>query len=197
MINQKRLKDGSTEYFEALVSKRKIKESYEVLGGRIYDIRYAEEQNSKFNAALEKVKPNSPDITLDSGCGTGLFLTKVESTIIGVDLAQRLLDKAADRTRGFSNVHLVCADAEYLPFRNSSFDKIYSFTVVHNLSNPEKGVNEMIRVSRLDANVIISGLKKAFTLNSFVELFNGTGLHVELENKESLKDFLVFMKRKV
>ena len=177
------------------MSKRKIKESYEGLGGRIYDIRYLEEQNSKFHAALEKVQPDSTDITLDNGCGTGLFLTKIESTIIGVDLTHRLLEKAAEHIRDYY-MHLVCADAENLPFRSSSFDKVYSFTVVHNLSSPEKGVDEMVRVSTPDGTLIISGLKKAFSLNRFVSLYDRTGLRAKLMDKESLNDFLVFLRRK-
>ena len=177
------------------MSKRKIKESYEDLGGRIYDIRYMEEQNSKYHVTLGEVHPDNTDITLDNGCGTGLFLTKVESTIIGVDITYRLLEKASERIRDYY-MHIVCADAENLPFRNSSFDKVYSFTVVHNLSSPEKGVDEMMRVSKPDATVTISGLKKAFSLNRFVSLYSRTVLHAKLVDKDCLNDFLVFLRRK-
>jgi ubiquinone/menaquinone biosynthesis C-methylase UbiE len=182
------------DILEAL-SKKEIKESYDFLGGRIYDIRYSQEQEVKYQTALKKVSPNNTDIILDNGCGTGLFLTEIESNIIGIDISQELLKQAIKKTQGTMQVHLVQADSETLPLRALMFDKVYSFTVIHNLNNRRKGVAEMIRVSRKDASLVVTGLKKAFQLDEFQDLFKGLGVKTEFEILDTSIDYFVYIKK--
>ncbi|GAG34282.1 unnamed protein product, partial [marine sediment metagenome] len=58
-------------------TKRKVAEAYDALGGRIYDLRYAEEQESKYRLLLERIRPEAADVVLDVGCGTGLLLRRL------------------------------------------------------------------------------------------------------------------------
>jgi predicted TPR repeat methyltransferase len=61
-------------------------------------------------AAIQRCQPRDALLTIDLGCGTGLcgeFLRRSARRLIGVDLSQPMLDKAAER--GLYN-ELVCAD---------------------------------------------------------------------------------------
>lgn len=77
-----------------------------------------------------------PQTILDVGCGTGehsLKLAKVykRADIIGLDFAEQML-RVADRKQSWTQrllnntMKLVCADAESLPFRDDSFDFVFS-----------------------------------------------------------------------
>ncbi len=63
---------------------------------------------------------------LDLGCGTGWYLQyarDVARQVIGLDLSMAMLDF----THGIhTDLRLVQADAHFLPFKDSSFDTIYS-----------------------------------------------------------------------
>ena len=81
----------------ALSSKKDIKESYDALGGRIYDIRYTEEQQKKYEIIFDEIPSRYEGLILDVGCGTGLLLERINSNSVGVDLSINLLEKAYER----------------------------------------------------------------------------------------------------
>jgi len=145
--------------------KREVADAYDILGGRIYDLRYTEEQSAKYEALLEAMTPEPDDIALDIGCGTGLLAERLESQAVGLDISFSLLSTARRKLRRNERVHLVMGDAGALPFRSSSFDIVYSITVLQNTPDPLSSVMEMKRVGRATAGV--SALKKAFTRESF------------------------------
>jgi malonyl-CoA O-methyltransferase len=145
--------------------KREVAVKYDALGGRIYDLRYSEEQGAKYDALLTTMTPGPREIALDIGCGTGLLAERLESRIIGLDISAVLLSTALSRLRGKGSSHLVRGDAEALPFRDSSIDQVYSVTLLQNVPDPLSALLEMRRVGRAIAGV--TGLKKVFTEESF------------------------------
>lgn len=177
-----------------LFSKKKIQESYDALGGRIYDIRYTEEQNKKYKIILDRIPPRSDNLILDCGCGTGLFLEMIKVQSVGIDLSIILLEKALERNL-LGNFNLVQADIEYLPFRNQVFNQIYSVTVFHNLKNPENGLNEIKRVSKKDSQIVVTGLKKAYSEKKFFLLLNKMGFTFDLISSDELIDFVAFVRK--
>ncbi|MQY83235.1 hypothetical protein GH157_06045, partial [archaeon] len=80
-------------------SKREIKDSYDNLGGRLYDLRYGAEQRDKYEAILAEVEVSEREIVLDSGCGTGLLFECLSATAVGLDISSSLLSKALARIR--------------------------------------------------------------------------------------------------
>ena len=54
-------------------TKREVKDSYDDLGGRLYDLRYEEEQRKKYETMLAEVEVSERETVLDNGCGTGLL----------------------------------------------------------------------------------------------------------------------------
>jgi len=75
------------------------------------------------DALLRHVAPSNELVTVDLGCGTGLcgpYLRAYSRKLIGVDLSQQMLDKAA--ARGLYH-ELVCADLlSYLQGREQAWD---------------------------------------------------------------------------
>lgn len=172
--------------------KRSVKRRYDITAD-MYDQRYADEQERKYHAALADVATQGR--VLDLGCGTGLFLGYVSpgvEEVVGVDLSGRLLHNAKDRAKTFSNVSLVQADADYLPFMDGKFNAVFAFTVLQNLLRPLATLKEIHRVAQNGGAVVVTGLKKAFSLEHLEQLLVDADLHLLLvKNDEKLACFIL------
>ncbi len=110
-----------------------------------YDELYGEEQEHKLAIIQEYV--GDCGSVLDVGCGT--FLSKkFFSNITGIDPSAELL-----HGQGIVGI------AEALPFVDHSFDLVICVTVLQNIHNKEKALQEMKRVSK--GNIAITLLKKS------------------------------------
>ncbi len=148
-----------------------------------YNEQYSQEQDAKYKAAQIALNIDNANYTnvLDVGCGSGLFFSNITSkaqTIVGVDVTRNLLLKAKTQAKQFSNVHVVLADADHLPFKLASFDVIFSFTVLQNMPNPQKTLLEFKRHTKPDGKLVVTGLKKAFKLTTFLDLFEDAKLRM-------------------
>ena len=160
--------------------KQKIMRRYD-LTAQMYDVRYAAEQAIKYQAALEQLNIACNSTVLDVGCGTGLLFSHVATetqTVVGVDISRLLLLQAKGRARDFCNVHLVQADADHLPFRNACFSIVLVFTVLQNMPKPLETLSEVKRNANRGAAIVVTGLKKAFSLEAFRELLQNAGLQL-------------------
>ncbi len=116
---------------------------------------------------------------LDVGCGSGLFFSHVASQagmVVGVDISCKLLRKAKMRADETGNAFVLQADADRLPFPDGFFDFVFSFTVLQNMPKPAQMLNELKRASKIGGRIIVSGLKRTFSLNAFMDFLEGTGL---------------------
>ncbi len=159
--------------------KRKVMQLYNATA-EMYDERYAQEQESKYKKALENVYVNRK-IVLDVGCGSGLFFKKIAvqaGLVIGVDVSRKLLFKAKEQGSSFLNVAVLQADADHLPFRDGLFGAVFAFTVLQNVPKPAETLNELKRVAKKGNKIVVTGLKKAFPLTSFIDLLDDSGLTV-------------------
>jgi ubiquinone/menaquinone biosynthesis C-methylase UbiE len=177
--------------------KRKVKHRYD-LTAEMYNSRYSEEQENKYIAALTYVKPTG--LVLDLGCGTGLLFSHITSTIktiVGVDISKKLLVQAKEYARNMNNISLVQADADNLPFRNNEFDTVYVFTVLQNMPEPFKTLLEASRITKVDAMIIITGLKRVFSLKTLEQLVQSAGLYVvSINDDEKLKCFIAISQKR-
>ena len=159
--------------------KRKIMQSYDVTA-EMYDERYAEEQTRKYSKALENVNVTSKTV-LDVGCGSGLFFTQVANKagiVVGVDVSRKLLIKAKKHSKAFQNAFVLQADADHLPFKDRFFDNVFAFTVLQNMPKPPQTLRELERVAKKDGRVVVTGLKKAFPLEKFMDILEGSRFRV-------------------
>lgn len=177
--------------------KRKVMHRYDSTA-EIYDSRYAEEQEAKYRAALENLKPSG--IVLDVGCGSGLFFRHVADeaeSVVGIDSSRKLLLEARNNARGMWNVHLIQADADNLPFSDNFFDAVFAFTVLQNMPKPLETLRELGRVAKRDAQVIVTGLKKVFSFDSLRKLLEQAGLRaVSIMAEDSLKCYIGFSRKR-
>lgn len=172
--------------------KRKIMRRYD-LTAHIYDMRYAEEQTAKIETALKSVNVEIDSFVLDLGCGTGLLFDHVADkaeTIVGLDISREILLQAKSRSRKFAKVHLVLADADNLPFKNDVFSHVFAVTLIQNLPNPVKTFVEVKRVAKENAVIVVTGLKRKYSLKVFEKLLRKFGLKVIEMKNGSLKCYV-------
>jgi phosphatidylethanolamine/phosphatidyl-N-methylethanolamine N-methyltransferase len=98
---------------------------------------------------------------LEVGVGTGLSLDHYAKSnhIVGVDISQPMLDKARERVRRLrlDNVETIAVmDAEQLTFPDASFDVVVAQYVVTAVPNPEKALDEFVRVVRPGGEIILT-----------------------------------------
>jgi len=116
-----------------------------------YDELYGEEQMEKFNFIKDRIKGKT---ILDIGCGTGKITSIIPGFVVGVDISKEMIKQYNGRK--------VVASATNLPFRDKSFDLVFSLTVVQDIKNQEQAISEFKRVGR---HVLFSVLNKSFSLN--------------------------------
>ena len=121
-----------------------------------------ERRMNVFFQIFNKCVNNSRRI-LDVGCGSGAYckiLANQGHVVIGVDYSEAVIRKAIEKLEG-SRVSYGVADVYSLPFKDNSFDVVYSIGLFQHLSEEEKAVDEIKRVLRDE------GLLVLITLNSF------------------------------
>jgi SAM-dependent methyltransferase/uncharacterized protein YbaR (Trm112 family) len=101
--------------------------------------------------------PPPRGLVLDAGCGDGIDLanqaTREGVEVIGVELSDGGCRTSYARTRDFPRAHVVQADLCRLPFAEATFDFAYSYGVLHHLGAPDRGLREIVRVSKAGATV--------------------------------------------
>lgn len=91
-------------------------------------------------------------LILDVGCGTGRALARLASArrpgvqFFGIDPAENMRRKAAERTRGYSNVEIRDGSFEQIPLPDQSVDYLYSIFSFHWTTDLEASVREIARV---------------------------------------------------
>ncbi len=172
--------------------KRSVKRRYDSTAD-MYDRRYADEQERKYQATLEDVSARG--IILDVGCGTGLFFRRLQhkvEEVVGIDLSGKLLRRARDRAKTFGNVSLVQADADHLPFTDRKFNAVFAFTVIQNLPKPLETLKEIYRVAQNSSSIIVTGLKKSFSLENLEQLLKDADLRlIVVKNDEKLACYVI------
>lgn len=102
---------------------------------------------------IELLLADSPTDVLEVGTGEGRFIPTIVDRgcrYFGIDISRRMLHKASERLRGpirQGEAHLICADAENLPFKNGSFDSVFFSATLFFVPNWRKALDEASRVS--------------------------------------------------
>lgn len=111
---------------------------------------------------LDKMGLEKNARVLDIGCGSGIWLDRFESTYqtegFGIDVSRQSLSSAQASALGASK--FVVADARNLPFKNRSFTLSVSLDVLEHIEEPERVVDEMIRVAIGNGKILIYAVSK-------------------------------------
>jgi SAM-dependent methyltransferase len=95
---------------------------------------------------------------LDVGCGEGVFSNYILqrfaqcNLLVGVDISIEEIAKAKQKSVHERTEYIV-ADAKYLPFKNATFDLVFSKDLLHHADKPIKVLKEIKRLS--NNNIII------------------------------------------
>lgn len=123
-----------------------LKEYYESQSRAIFELTPYLFNFSKFNQGYDK------DV-LEIGIGMGSdhveWAKSDPKSLTGIDLTSRAIEHTKKRLEiyGF-NSNLEIGDAENMPFKDESFDLVYSFGVLHHSPNTAIALDEVFRVLR-------------------------------------------------
>ncbi|MGO9760298.1 MAG: class I SAM-dependent methyltransferase [Solirubrobacteraceae bacterium] len=128
--------------------------------------RYESDPASRWLATLQQAAVDAlalapSDRLLDIGCGTGAAVRGAAATVeraVGVDLSAGMVARGRELAAGMSNVELLSADAEALPFEDGAFTAVLCTTSFHHYPHPERAVGEMARVLAPGGRVVIADM---------------------------------------
>ena len=116
-------------------------------------------------AALASAAPGTR--ALDLCCGTGdlaFALARRGAETTGLDFSEKMLEVAAARIHRLKSrspksqipvPHFIRGDSQQIPFPDNSFDIVTVGYGLRNLANWERGLEEMVRVARPGARLIV------------------------------------------
>lgn len=102
---------------------------------------------------------------LDAGCGNGNIaqvVLKAGFQVEGCDISS----SAKNKIKKFYNCSI-----DSLPMKDSFYDVVYSFSVLHHLDNPKKGISEFKRVLKKNGFLIITNHTKYSVFTLFRKYF--------------------------
>lgn len=102
-----------------------------------------------------------PQRVLDVGCGTGVLTEQLlqhykKATVLGVDLAESMVRRTAQRGGWFRKPKTLCADASALPFAAASMDMLVSNLMLQWCNDLPQVFTEWGRVLRPDGLVMFA-----------------------------------------
>ena len=110
---------------------------------------------------LEALALRAGEYVLDAGCGTGLLVHAMSSTIgsqgriVGVDLSHDMLELAKDRCSELGNVELEQGSVTQLDFDDNSFDAASCIQTLLYVDDVETALSELYRVLKPGGRVAI------------------------------------------
>jgi ubiquinone/menaquinone biosynthesis C-methylase UbiE len=134
---------------------------------------------------------------LDIGAGTGILVPIIKSKnspdnyLVELDISQQMLKVSRNKWEQDRQklVHLN-SDAQILPFKNKSFDRIICFAVLPHLTDKMGALKECYRVMADNGKILILHLMSSELLNRFHKDVGGAVENDHLESAELLSDQL-------
>jgi ubiquinone/menaquinone biosynthesis C-methylase UbiE len=118
------------------------------------------QQQAMRRAFLQEIPFPREARVLDVGCGTGVLTRALAkcpgvASVVGVDPAPALLDKARAAAAGVSNVSFREGDGRSLPFDGATFDVVTADSMLSHVPGAERAVEEAFRVLRPDGRLAV------------------------------------------
>ena len=112
-------------------------------------------------------------LVLDAGCGNGRYTywaARLGGNVIGVDLGDGV-ESAARNTAHLSTVQIVQGDIFNLPFRDHTFDIIFSIGVLMHTGNAHKATASLARTLMREGKLTVHLYGKGNILYEWVDAF--------------------------
>ena len=114
---------------------------------------------------------------LDAGCGSGFssslwmdesWQTDVGSQWFGVDISEAI-DVAQERLGSIPGTHFIQADVLTLPFREQTFDAIFSEGVLHHTPSTERALKSLVTVLTPGGEILFYVYRKKAPVREFTD----------------------------
>lgn len=139
----------------------------------------------RFTWAVSVINPGENDKILEIGCGTGILLEQLASSLsngsmVGVDKSNSFLQKAKKRNKKYidrKNVELIAGEFSKQNFKTRHFDKIIAFNI-----------NLFLKHSAQEFELLLKILKPKGQLYVFYQMpyeIDNTTLNPVIKNLES------------
>ncbi len=95
---------------------------------------------------------------LECGCGPATILELLwqkNKQFYGIDISEKSIALARKRLFNKKNIHISVGQVEKLKYKDNTFDLVFANAVMEHLTDPDKSVNEMIRVTKKKGKLII------------------------------------------
>jgi ubiquinone/menaquinone biosynthesis C-methylase UbiE len=122
----------------------------------VYDVLETPMEWMGGRARRQRVIAGARGDVLEIGVGTGANLEHypAEVSLTGIDISERMLDRARKRAADLGReARLELADVESLPYPEDSFDTVTATCVFCSVDDPVQGLREVRRVVRPDGEV--------------------------------------------
>jgi ubiquinone/menaquinone biosynthesis C-methylase UbiE len=98
--------------------------------------------------ALMRLDWPDDGFALDLGCGSGWaarWMSRMmpHGAVIGVDVADEMIKRAAAALKGNEKVSYLVASSENLPFKPGSFGRVFSMESLYYYASPERAIKEV------------------------------------------------------
>jgi ubiquinone/menaquinone biosynthesis C-methylase UbiE len=115
------------------------------------------------DAVMSRLAGLQPERILDLGCGTGLLTERLsesfpDALVVGVDLSDGMIGKAADRLVDDHTSGFVRADAQHVPIATDSFDVVTCTESFHWYADQAAAAAELARLIRPGGRVMIASV---------------------------------------
>jgi uncharacterized protein (TIRG00374 family) len=156
---------GLKGFFSLDATQENLMDHYNAIEGDIDDKAYNSDllvqkywQRRRTDTLKNMLDARDNEVILDIGCGSGVQLRALDIAhprlLIGMDLNRNALLFA--KRKGIAGSEFIIADAQYLPFREQSVNKIICAEIIEHLHEPEKMIRESQRVLSTGGRIAIS-----------------------------------------
>lgn len=115
------------------------------------------------NKAILLAGINKGSLVADIGAGSGFIsegLIDKQVRIVAVDQSQKMLEVMKQKFKDYVNFECRLGESENLPFQENELDFVFANMYLHHVDNPQKSINELIRILKAGGKLIITDLDK-------------------------------------
>ena len=146
-------------------------------------------ERHKIEGLLGRLELDVAEKILDVGCGIGVLfpildsLTNGKAQIMAIDSAENMAKIADENVT--AKINILCGDAQYFPFSNSTFDRIIAFHVFPHIEDALLFLKESRRILKPGGELAIIHLIGSEELNKFhAELGGNVADHILPSDKQ-------------